>query len=46
MFTILEVNQRLERENKTLKQDLEQLNSNDSQMITPRNKREKYAAEH
>ena len=45
MFIVLEQNQRLERENMSLKQDLEELPKSNSPIITPKNKREKLAAD-
>ena len=45
LFMVLEQNQRLERENMTLKLDMERKPRSNSPMVTPRNKREKIAAE-
>ena len=45
MFVVLEQNQRLERENMTLKLDMESKPRSNSPMVTPRNKRERIAAE-
>ena len=45
MFKVLEQNQRLERENMSLKLDMESKPRSNSPMVTPRNKRERIAAE-